>query len=445
MLCFWFFKTASKVLFSVVHLEKKCLNLICTRNNLCHQRENKPGQCPKIHNKILLKASSLQTKMREAYFSCCCFYFQDASLIHITPLYLKHDVHIITVVKQIVGGIFKFQLNVLQFASKVCIFPNLYPVSKIGLKLLFIPLVFGFIFSLFVLAAVFQKYKIPPTKLWKTIQMQTPVALMLAILFSFQKLAVSLFSLINCVSFEDKLVLFLDGNVECYSLWQCFVILVLVFSLLPLTLFICFLSVYMKSQQISGNIFLLGCLFPIPVGIYIVFKARKVSASVSPITDTESKIFSLLQGPYKEMVLSFTYGKISVCYSGVLLLRRLILIVIYCFSPNIVVKMLLFLLLSMVSLISDLIVKPCKEKRANVSVVVSDSAMVVVVIINLMKANNIAAEYSPVGPILRISETLQFIENCLLLWIPVVGLGFILLVAVLRLVLKIVGEKHKSS
>ena len=369
------------------------------------------------------------------------YYFQDASIVHITPLYVKGDVHVVSVVKQIIGGLFKFQLNVLHFASEICLFKNISPVDKIFLNLLFIPPVFLFLVLVFLLSKLLLHCGSHPKKLWLLVYSQIPVACMLAILFSFQKLALSMFLLIHCVDVYNHSVLFLDGSIQCYTFWQHVIIFVIIFCIIPFALYVCLIPCHMKEGNLTTATFLLGCLFPIPVGIFAAHKGTKVSDVNKPKPTETNILFTLLQGPYKEMYLTIKQRKILVSYSGILLVKRLVLIMIHVGVQNTVSKILLFVMLALVSLTGNLIVKPCKEQRANISVVLSDIALLLITILNLVKGLFIESEYFPTGTMLDVSNVLLRIEDCLLFWIPLAGVGTMLVVVMFRCIFQLFSNK----
>ena len=128
------------------------------------------------------------------------------------------------------------------------------------------------------------------------------------------------------------------------------------------------------------------------------------------LTETEysgfSLVYKLLQGPYRSYHLPLPFiGPIPVCWNGVLLLRRLTLVIIY--IHNILVRLLAMTLISFLSLLHHLMVKPCKENRANIAGSISCAALLSVCIINLVRATMEVVEVVPEGQLKNVMDTLR--------------------------------------
>ncbi len=372
------------------------------------------------------------------------YYFQDASIIQITTPYTDPDDYVIRVVKKIIGGLFKFQLNILQFATSVCLFENSNPAMKVALKVLFIPTIFSFLSLLSCMSKLLaNQRKVPGSILAQKLEAKVPVAVMLAILFSFQKLATSAFSLVYCVPFENQSVLFIDGTLECYTNWQIIIIVYISLSIVPFCLYITFATTYLKNGGVSLGMFFVGCFLPVPVLGYIILRTRIMQTDKKQERNCGS-VYELLQGPYKDYQVTLHKKQLTVCYSGILLMRRTLLILFHTFIHNVSLRLLLMMLLCIVQLTLQTHAQPCKERRSNVAAFVSSFSLVLVSSINLIRAVFVTAEYEPIGPIAQFSDVMNFTEECLLLWIPVVGISCVLLVIIMRTVGRLLLKVRKA-
>ena len=406
-------------------------------------RDNPSTQCPiKSHEK---------TRKREEggiFLILLFYYFQDASIIQITTPYTEPDDYEIRLLKTIIGGLFKFQLHVLHFASSVCISTSIKPEVKIVIKLLFIPAIFTFLFILYGIS----KYAASKTNTTyngfaRKVQAKVPVAIMLAILFSFQKLAASAISLVYCVPFESKSVLFIDGNLECYTFWQIIIVVYLSTSILPFCIYITFATTYLKNGRLSLCVYFIGCFLPVPVLLYLVLRENICTKILSTENDNTDalRVYNLLQGPYKDYDITIKTKTFIICYSGVLLIRRSILIVLYTFIHNLSLRLLLMVLLCIFALVLQTYSQPCKERRSNVAAFISNTSLVIVSCINLVKAAFVTSEYEPIGPIVTFTNMLQSVEECLLFWIPVIGFGIVIIIVLGRGILKIASNIKTSQ
>ena len=135
------------------------------------------------------------------------------------------------------------------------------------------------------------------------------MAIMLAILFSYQKLASSAFSLVYCVPVADDKVLYVDGGVKCMQNWQIAVLFYIYLCIVPFGFYIAIAPSLLKANQINIGQYFVGCLFPVPmVLIRMLLKVTKCSKKANYAgSDTTDKqiteatlVYRMLQGPYRE-------------------------------------------------------------------------------------------------------------------------------------------------
>ena len=102
-------------------------------------------------------------------------------------------------------------------------------------------------------------------------------------------------------------------------------------------------------------------------------------------------------------------------------------------------------LISFLALLHHLMVKPCKENRANAAGTLSCAALFSICIINLVRATFEVAEVIPEGYLRKIMDALELIEDSLLFWIPLIGASVMILYLFVRVSSVIVGKKCKHS
>ena len=319
------------------------------------------------------------------FFILIFYYFQDAAFVHFSPIYAEAIYPLIAVLKKFVGGLFKFQLDILLFADNICPFPGLNPVSKILLKLLFVPSVLTVLIVIYLFSKL-RLRKLTVAKKWEDIHGKASVATMLAILFSYQKLSSSVFALVYCVPVEDETILFIEGSVKCLQGWQMTVLFYIYLCIVPFEFYIVAAPSFRKSHKITIGQYFLGCLMPIPVVVFKIVTSYlfrvgnkgeddQGKTSESGTTDV-CLVYGMLQGPYKEYHIPLPHIRhVPLCWSGILLIKRLCLIITYTYAPNILLRLLLMTLISFLSFLHHLMVKPCKENRANVAGTVSCAAL----------------------------------------------------------------------
>ena len=255
------------------------------------------------------------------------YYFQDASLVKFQPVYEEPGPLWEKTAKQIIGGIFKFRLDVLHLAKSVCVLPGMHPFSKVLLNLAFVPFVLTVITVIFAAARILEKRR---GSKWVKLKSKAALGMMLAILFSYQKLATALFSLVHCIPIFDDLVLKIDGNMKCFSISQMVILTLLVLCIVPFCFYIMLAPCYLKNKTVSLFQFYLGCLFPLPFALFcfarvqcgkvVTHDSNNIQSAESKSTDeTVSVVYNVLQGPYKEFKLPLL--NVLVCWSGIPLFR----------------------------------------------------------------------------------------------------------------------------
>ena len=361
------------------------------------------------------------------------YYFQDASIIHFKTVFVKEDHPYIRLVKQIIGGLFKFRIDLISIVGNVCAISDLTPVSKLLLKLSF---VVGLLLMLY-LSLIASKVRSKQTRSTSTFSSKAAVAMTLALLFSFQRLAQTFFSLVHCAPVAQSDVLFIDGNIQCYTNLQMGAIIFVAFCIVPFPIYLALAPSWLMEGNISLNNFFLGCLFPLPLTLFWLVRSVLMPSRLKKYKySREAKqVHDILQGPYKEY--KFPLVPVSLCWSGVLLTRRLCLIIAYTFINDIIRRLSFMFLVCFLSLLHHFLTWPCKEKRANIGGLISNSALLLVCFINFFRAAYESAEYEPTGPNRYLVQIFNKTEQILLLWIPLLGASCIVLFLLFRICTKL--------
>ena len=186
--------------------------------------------------------------------------------------------------------------------------------------------------------------------------------------------------------------------------------------------------------------FFAGCLFPLPVLTYSYIRRKAVQKPES--ANSSKALYSLLQGPYRDLIYSIpcTNKKVYVCWGGLYLVRRLFLVLLQIFIQNVMVRLSIMTLFSIASLFHHMIIWPCKDRKANISSFVSALALVLICIASNIKAAFEVAEYSPSGLNEQVWSGVQMLEDILILWIPLFGISVIFLIFLHRLVNRVYNK-----
>jgi len=266
----------------------------------------------------------------------------------------------------------------------------------------------------------------------------------LALLFTYQKLATTSFTLLNCVPVNDSSVLFVQGTIECYQTWQYIVAVYTATCIIPFCAALLIGPGLLKDRLIGLTELFLAFLIPLPFLVrwcwLCVCRYRRCGgapiqqddeAAEAPLGPEAKSVIQTLQGPFKDNQNKL-FG--STCGQGMLIGRRLALVLLYTFVTNTLVRTQCTMLLCFVNLLHHVHTLPYRDRRGNAAGSASAVALVVVATINLLRAGFEAAEYVPRGPNAYLMNVLEEVENCLMLWLPGAVMGFVVLLLTAKLI-----------
>lgn len=395
------------------------------------------------------------------------FYFQDAQLLHVKTVFTSVDNRFKAVFRDFLAGLFKFRIEIFQFFDQYCYLRGITPTMKLLVRVLFVPYVlaqFGIVFLVYKWCTLRGgTSKRPPgggssssnsntSALSTYFSTRLASGFVLALLFVYQKLATTSFTLLNCVPIENRSVLYIDGTITCYEIWQYWVLAYAVACTVPFCLVLLLGPELLRDCLISLLEFFVACIFPFPfllrwIVIRLRLRGHRPIVSSGNLSAETQAVVQILQGPFKEIELRLLG---PICGQGLLIGRRLILVLLYTFVNDNLIRMLGMILLCFVVLLHHIHALPYKDRRGNMAGSLSASALIMVAAINLVRAGFQAAEYVPHGPNEKLMEVFEELESVLMLWVPAAVMAFALACLVFKLLLLILRRlmtvsKLKSS
>ena len=167
-----------------------------------------------------------------------CYYFQDIGLFTVNCIYTEPDSKRVIYIKRLISSIFKLHLNFAEFyTEETCVSPNFDPVSKAFLRSVYLPIVY-YIMAILAFYICRLSIKYPTNFTLNKLANKVVVGLTMSVLISYQTLAIIAFQMITCVKVGRNSVLFLDGNVVCFTWWQWSCLLCIVFNIFPFTIYL---------------------------------------------------------------------------------------------------------------------------------------------------------------------------------------------------------------
>ena len=109
--------------------------------------------------------------------------------------------------------------------------------------------------------------------------------------------------------------------------------------------------------------------------------------------------------------------KTHLCWTGVLFVKRLLLVTIHTFVMDPLTKMCLMSIVIFSYLIDTVYVKPCKGRIANLADIFSSASLVVLSVINLIKATFETAQFEANKDNI-VLKVMSYIEDTLTLYVP---------------------------
>ena len=305
------------------------------------------------------------------------------------------------VLKTVLAGLFKFQLDVFELIEEVCAIPNMTAVPKVATKALIVPFVIIIFSSMYILNCCVRltKHKtydrnpesarmMNSTNVRKSFSTRLSSGFILALLFTFQKMGTTVFVLLNCVPIKEDVVLFIDGTITCYQYWQYGVMAYAICCVTPFFFVLLFGPGLLARRRIHLGEFFLACLFPLPA--LLIWACRRLwrhqeeRTRGQPLPDDVTAILEVLQGPFRTF-------KTGICWSGVLIGRRLVLVLAYTFINDTLIRLLIMLLSCFIILLHHVHVQPYRDMRGNIAGTTSAAALVTLGSINLVRAGFEAA------------------------------------------------------
>ena len=391
--------------------------------------------------------STRDSNSGDALMIILVYYFQDVKLLHYkmenTFDWIEHDL----LLASAPSGILGLRQKWMYYMHCICLLAGLTPTTRLLLIASFVP----YVWLHFALAyCVYQAYawrrrRAHPTGDGRspadTCPCQLAMGLMLSLLFTYQKLATTSFTLLNSVQIGNESVLFFDGTLLGFCLQHCAVMAYVTCCVLPFPLALLLGAglLHLQSGFISLTHFFCACFLPLPFVVHWaavrlrLCGERQRVAPRRPLSAESRAVLRVVQVPFRTTASAGGGAWPPACGAGVVLAGRLVLMLFSSFVINPLVRMICMLSYCFVILLNHMHVLPYKEARVNAAASVSASALLVVGGINLVRAGFEAAEYVPLGPNRIIMQVLDEVDDVLMFWLPVsvvsvtlAGLGTVL-------------------
>ena len=243
-----------------VSVESKIKRLVNDTKMTCKNSEQLQDESEKTESN-----SDSDSGMK--YVQILLYYVQDATLFKVhLPNVEEESNNFLVKLLQFSPEI----LTVYYKVSDLCFTRNTTAVVKVFMSSMFGPCIIVFLFIVYLVQWMISSYFKRTSNFWETLRSKLTQAFLLTVLFSYQKIIKGAFSLIQCVKVNEINVLYIQGDIKCYTWWQFSIEFYLYLSVVPVFITLAVCPFFVKNNQMSVIMLVLACLLPVPVLLYLV-------------------------------------------------------------------------------------------------------------------------------------------------------------------------------
>ena len=396
------------------------------------------------------------------YVQILFYYVQDARLFKIplpNPLQEASTPNVIVQFLEFSPQV----LNIYSKASDLC-FVYTTAVLKVLYRSMFGLVIITFLFLIY----AFQEFvsKLVRSNYFLKVKARLVQAFLLTILFSYQKLVMGAFTLVQCVRVGEHNVLYIQGDIHCYTPWQVGIQVYIIICIIPVAFVLSHEVFYVENRKMSVRMFVLACLFPLPVvicyhlsdlitRIKMGMRMPKQDGSAIEVppsgvdtveslemktvvlntdtndsqitvknTDIEREVLYTLLKHYRRLTLL----GVHFTWLGVHLIYRVLLVVCYTYVTEPLTRLYVMTSVLMVTTVASTFLKPYRNNLANKTATLSYVASLSIAILNISKA--VVVTFNCDTNCTFKNTLLWYLTRCedvLLLYLPAVAFGFWLL------------------
>ena len=385
--------------------------------------------------------------------------------------------------------------DLLSVQGATCLMTNMTAVTKTAAQSAFVLYFFAVVLVIY-LASGCCCICVRPEKRPRIGQMSLDARMLTTVvslfLYTYQNVAENAFLLLNCTDIgATGSVLFYDGNVTCLQPWQYGVIVCVCIFILPFFTVLLFGPKLLAVGRISVFLFFMSFLFPlfftVPMIVLFVAEYRKNAAAgkaarekgagedkgsgeegktkpasggdedgldggkiesesegvkdEAGASDLREAVGDVVTGAYRPDILG------GVCWEGAINFRRMVLVLVFTFVNDVLLKHLALAGGCFVVLLVHLRAMPFKQRFSNIFESVSLSLLLVISGTNLVKSAFYHSQTIPRGQAYVVMVVFEWIEAVALGILPITLIVLLFITLVVKTGRKVWrrGHKHPSA
>ena len=440
---FWLLTSFSALLYTVWFSSKgilfsRIVNVYFIKNHFKFLVK-KRRQCHR--DKVVWNITVDHSFSYNSFFGILVFYVQITAVIHTELENVELKGFVLHLNKMIAFTSLLLSPNPKQISLQLCSFHHLSHEQRGILWITFFVAIFSFWLLLYLLSFligyIVNHIKMLKLSAEKYNQIKQLLIISLIDIIKYTYLGLTSVILMSgiCLNINGEKVWFYDGSQKCFSTVQIFLIILLISYTFLFPFSLVFAQNCLKKKTVPASIFLLGCIFPLFIVLFLAMKAicikvmqlqgkvkpdnisdrnesptfaKKVCKRDRSVISTAEVILGVLEGPYRKDVQCM-YWESMLCF------YRLSFIVSL-FVRNLVIKYIMIQTFCLLSLIHHALVKPYIHSKSNNAAILSLICLCAVGFINGIKAGFITTGFE-VGPDSVILKILSLTENVFTLFL----------------------------
>ena len=325
----------------------------------------------------------------KGYLKILFYFYQAANLVVVSSA----SQHVIkTNLIDPIVGFFNFKSYSAGF---ICPFPGLTVVSKQFFSASYVFCTMLMVCFFYVLHWVIQRFRgqeAPSVGPYVGAILQT-------LLLGYTTLATVSLSMLRCIPIGSEKRLFYDGNHVCFQWWQYILVGIACTFVIPFVFVLLWGSYKLYGKTLSMGKFLLACFFPLPSLMYWLFISfcRVLQHPVNDVsTPHQMSMSSVERVLYDAFKRPEEGGKLSLSWEGIMIGRRLILVVLKSFVNSPMPRLLVMSLFCFLFLLHHAVAQPFRDSLANTAETISLLFIAILGMVNLFFASflSLAVSYN---------------------------------------------------
>ena len=258
-------------------------------------------------------------------------------------------------------------------------------------------------------------------------------AILQTLLLGYTTLATVSFSLLRCVPIGSEKRLFYDGNHVCFQWWQNILVGFACTFVIPFVFVLLWGSYKLYGKTLSTGKFLLACFFPLPSLIHWLFVSFG-RVQRNPVNDVSTPHQMSMNSVERVLYDSFKRpdegGKLSLGWEGIMIGRRLILVVLKSFVNSPMPRLLIMSLFCFLFLLHHVVTQPFRDSLANTAETISLLSIAILGMVNLFFASFLSLAVSFNDYFSSWWKVCEGVEVVILCLVPAV-FGLLVVIAIL--------------